>query len=138
MKAKTAETGLTQQEIATIFEKSLSTISRALKQMVHLGYCNYVYADSEQARAERKYFAKGSYVELVIARANQYFEDSFPLKRSIKKIVESIPETEAEKRSNRDLIDRIEFFTKQIDLVVATYDEMLKMVKESFKDWLDS
>lgn len=137
LKAKTSEAGLTQQEIAAVFEKSLSTVSRALKQMVHLGYCNYIYEDNEQARAERKYYAKGSYVELVIARANQYFTDSFPLKNSLKKIIESVLENGADTSSNKDLIDRINFFNKQIDLVIATYDKMTKMIQEAFKDWLD-
>jgi DNA-binding transcriptional regulator GbsR (MarR family) len=132
LRSPSPERGLTQKEIASLIGKSKSSISRILDLLIEQQFCTYTLEDNEMARAERRYFIKGSFKELTIDRTKQSRAQDVSLKASLHKITESIPRDE--KSQNQELLSIITQFCDLIDLLALSHEKTLEILNEHYKD----
>jgi DNA-binding transcriptional regulator GbsR (MarR family) len=132
LRAPSPERGLTQKEIASLIGKSKSSISRILDLLIEQQFCAYALEDNEMARAERRYFVRGSFKELTIDRTKQSMAQDASLKASLQKITESIPNEE--KSRNQDLLSMITQFRELIDILKTTQEKTLEILQEHYTD----
>ncbi|MHA2297851.1 MAG: MarR family transcriptional regulator [Candidatus Hodarchaeales archaeon] len=123
---------MTQKQITFLTDKSKSTVSRALELLVDQGFCDYALEDNERGRAERKYFVKGSFKEVAIARAKKSLTNNNLLKKQLQQIVESLPGKEI--NHNQGLLSRIELFCELIDVLVITEEKTIEIFQQHYVD----
>lgn len=131
LKAKTPETALNQQEIAHLIGKSVSTVSRTLKNMVAAGYCNYVLENNEQDRAERKYHAKRDFKDFILARFTQSLREWDHVKNELAELTDSIPKEESQE--NQTLLKEIKLYEKQIGMACKVLEQMQSELLEELE-----
>jgi DNA-binding transcriptional regulator GbsR (MarR family) len=122
LKAKTPNNALNQQEIAHLIGKSVSTVSRTLKNMVSAGYCDYVLENNEQDRAERKYHAKRDFKDFILARFTQSLREWDHLKRELTELTDSISMEESQE--NQTLLREIKLYKSQIGMACKVLEKM--------------
>ncbi|MHA2224818.1 MAG: MarR family transcriptional regulator [Candidatus Hodarchaeales archaeon] len=126
------ENGLTQKEIASLIGKSKSSISRILELLVEQGFCNYILEDNEKARAERRYYVKGSFKELTIARTKKSLASNLSLKNDLQLLTENM--TRVETNPSSSLLSKIEQFCDLIDILNLTQENTLEILQQHYKD----
>lgn len=128
LKSKTRETALSQQDIATLIHKSISTVSRTLKKLVQGGYCDYILEDNELERAERRYHAKRDYKELLLARITQSITEAHALVESLTKLSQSIPKERADE--NQSLLEQIQHHIEETQVASKAVEQLGKDIMD--------
>ena len=124
--------GLSQKEIALLLDTSKSSISRALDLIVDQGFCSYTLEDNEFARAERKYYIKGSFKELTVNRTETSIKTNSLLKTDLERIKVSVPVSE--EQSNQELLTKIDLFCDLIDVLTTIDQRSLKTLNQHYKN----
>jgi hypothetical protein len=115
-----------------LIDKSKSSVSRALELITDQGFCSYILEDNEHARAERKYYIKGSFKELTINRTEKSLWENSLLKTDLLRIKQSIPVTD--KESNQELLTKIDLFCDLVDILTINDKRFLEILREHYKD----
>jgi hypothetical protein len=115
-----------------LIDKSKSSVSRALELITDQGFCFYILEDNEYARAERKYYIKGSFKELTINRTEKSLRENSLLKTDLLRIKTNIPETD--EQSNQELLTKIDLFCDLIDVLTKNDERFLEILREHYKD----
>ena len=131
LKAKKPEDALNQQEIARLIGKSVSTVSRTLKNMVASGYCDYVLVNNEQDRAERKYHAKRDFKDFILARFTQSLREWDHMKKELSDLTDSIPKEESQE--NQFLLKEIKLYERQIGMACKVIEKMQSELLEELE-----
>ncbi|MFW9856318.1 MAG: hypothetical protein ACFFFG_14795 [Candidatus Thorarchaeota archaeon] len=132
LRAPSPERGLSQKEIASLIGKSKSSISRVLDLLLEQQFCTYTLENNENARAERKYFVKGSFRALTIDRTKQTMAQDASLKADLLKIAESIPGDKNTR--NQELAAVITKFCDLIDVLKLSHEKTLEILHEHYRD----
>jgi DNA-binding transcriptional regulator GbsR (MarR family) len=132
IRAPSSTKGLSQKEIAFLVDKSKSSVSRVLEILIDQGFCSYKLEDNEAARAERKYYIKGSFKELTIDRTDRSLKSESSLKVELKQIKNSIPKIE--KQSHQRLLKKIDLFCDLIDVLARIHQYSLEVLRQHYQD----
>ncbi|MBD3404621.1 MAG: winged helix-turn-helix transcriptional regulator [Candidatus Lokiarchaeota archaeon] len=127
-KARDADNGLTQQEIADIIDRSVSTASRVLDQLSEMGFCGYIEEINPRGRRERKYYMSSSIKQIAVGRFFKLIKDNIKLENELSQIEESIPKSE--KKENRPLIKHLNEMKESIQMLNSLYKRMIEIGKD--------
>ena len=124
LRARSSEDAMSQQEIAGLIGKSLSTISRSLKKLYKGGYCTYVLEDNELDRAERRYHARYDYKEFILARFAHTLGEARLLVEDLTNLMQTVPEEKAEE--NRHLLEEIDRYIEETNMSTRVIEKLQK------------
>ena len=130
LRARSSETALSQQVIAKIIGKSLSTVSRTLKRLFQGGYCSYVLEDNEQERAERRYHAKYDYMEFLLARFSTTLKEASLLVDDLIELKHSVPGDRTDE--DKQLLDQIDHHIDQTKVTTKILEKLQKELVDDF------
>ncbi|UCH03512.1 MAG: hypothetical protein JSW05_07890, partial [Candidatus Thorarchaeota archaeon] len=117
---------LSQQEIARLISKSLSTVSRSLKKLFKGGYCTYILEDNELDRAERRYHARYDYKEFILARFAHTLGEASLLVDDLTSLSQSIPEEKAQE--NNHLLEEIDRYIRETNMSTRVIEKLQKEI----------
>jgi len=124
LRARSAENAISQQEIAELIGKSISTISRSLKKLCKGGYCTYVLENNELDRAERRYHARYDYKEFILARFEHTLGEARLLVEDLTNLIQAIPEEEV--KENSHLLEEIDRYIEETKMSARVIDKLQK------------
>ena len=139
LKATSPERGLDQEEIASLTNKSVSTISRTLDKMVSLKYCSFKEDKGEISSStrrkyypRRRYYMRASYKDISKDTVTQGIVAYEGMKEKVEQIRQKIPEEEY--GENTDLLALLDRFRKDFDQLVTVYQKMIELWAEITKE----
>ncbi len=124
LRVRSPENAMSQQEIAGLVGKSLSTVSRSLKKLYKGGYCSYVLEDNELDRAERRYHARYDYKEFILARFAHTLGEAHLLVEDLTNLSETIPDERAEENSH--LLEEIDRYIEETNMSTRVIEKLQK------------
>lgn len=129
--ARDSDNGLTQQEIADMIDRSVSTASRVLDQLTDMGFCGYIEEINDRGRRERKYYMSSSIKEIAVGRFFKLIKDNIRLENDLNQIRESIPKSE--RKANRQLLQHLDEMKESIEMLNILYKRMIEISKDVLK-----
>ncbi len=132
LRARSPETAMSQQEIAELITKSLSTVSRSLKKLLKGGYCNYILEDNELERAERRYHARYDYKEFILARFAHTLGEARLLVDELTNLFHSIPADRMDENSN--LLEQITRYISETNVSSKIIEKLREELIDDLKD----
>ncbi|MFX0203812.1 MAG: hypothetical protein ACFFCW_47545 [Candidatus Hodarchaeota archaeon] len=130
-KTKSPESGLNQQDIAALIDRSVSTVSRLLNKLVELKYCNYVEELNEQSRRERKYY-QTNIKDLASNRFKFIISQNRLIQAELEKIKAEIPTEEVPE--NKEFIAHLEWLNKMFEQLNNIYKQAVILSQELLAD----
>ncbi len=132
LRARSPENAMSQQEIAGLIEKSLSTVSRSLKKLYKGGYCAYVLEDNELDRAERRYHARYDYKEFILARFAHTLGEASLLVEDLTSLSQSIPEERTQENSH--LLEEIGRYIEETNMSTRVIEKLRRELIDNLDD----